>query len=240
MLFMSAHILVASIHLTYSFVYIDAIQNNDEADYSTLMDRFRGRLIVPIFDESGQYVIAFGGRYLESANDAGDATSGDGEKSFTPAKYINSPESLVFTKKNILFNEKKARVAMEDDSPKVNAPVEENATPLTTYKKPPAVIIVEGYFDAIALSNVGIKNVVASMGTALPYEQLKIASEMANVPGGELTRNTLCVVFGHWGLIMSFLFLHQDELFFAWMVMMLASTRWNDCAVATFCRKHQN
>ena len=54
-----------------------------------------------------------------------------------------------------------------------------------SYDAPPAVVIVEGYFDAIALSNVGIQNVVASMGTALPLEQLKIAAEMGNVPGGK-------------------------------------------------------
>lgn len=44
---------------------------------------------------------------------------------------------------------------------------------------------MEGYFDAIALSNVGVKNVVASMGTALPLEQLKIAAEMGDIPGGK-------------------------------------------------------
>ena len=56
--------------------------------------------------------------------------------------------------------------------------------------RPKGVVIVEGYFDAIALSNVGVKNVVASMGTALPPEQLQLAAEMGKVPGGKCSSHT--------------------------------------------------
>ena len=44
---------------------------------------------------------------------------------------------------------------------------------------------MEGYFDAIALANAGVRNAVAGMGTALPLEQLRAAAEMGDVPGGE-------------------------------------------------------
>jgi DNA primase len=150
--------------------------NNADAanDYSTLMDRFRSRLIVPILDDSGQHVIAFGGRHLESISTSEDAKS----EQFTPSKYINSPESLVFVKKNVLFNKYKAQEALNARSS------ETNSSPSFTFHSHKGVVIVEGYFDAIALSNVGVKNVVASMGTALPPEQLLMAAEMGKVPGG--------------------------------------------------------
>jgi DNA primase len=69
-----------------------ADDNND--DYSDLMDRFRNRLVVPILDKSGKNVIGFGGRHLDSAREAGT-----GNSSYIPAKYINSPDSSVFRKK---------------------------------------------------------------------------------------------------------------------------------------------
>ena len=155
----------------------DADQDKQH-DYSGLMDRFRSRLIVPIMDEGGQNVIALGGRHLETNND----DENDNNVKFTPAKYINSPDSLVFTKKNVMFNRHKANVALNELS---SIDQSSSSTPEGSFDVPPAVVIVEGYFDAIALSNVGVKNVVASMGTALPLEQLKIAAEMGNVPGGK-------------------------------------------------------
>ena len=186
--------------------------NVDKHDYSGLMDRFRSRLIVPILDANGQDVIALGGRHLESAaadtdNDANDKDDDSltGEKkekpsTFIPAKYINSPDSLVFTKKNVFFNQHKAKSAMEEVLAKRNekgpraSPSSDETTAQSTPKNidttptQPSIVIVEGYFDAIALSNVGLRSVVASMGTALPLEQLMIAAEMSNdVPGSKCT-----------------------------------------------------
>jgi len=159
----------------------------EEHDYSGLMDRFRSRLIIPIMEKSGQNAIALGGRYLEPAASDDAEESKDEGKSFTPAKYINSPDSLVFTKKNVLFNRQRSKRAIDDASSKAKDSSENDSQSSTTsYDAPPAVVIVEGYFDAIALSNVGVRNVVASMGTALPVEQLEIAAEMGNVPGGRI------------------------------------------------------
>ena len=116
------------------------------------MDRFRDRLIVPIFDGSGKHVIALGGRVLPRATPA--------NSSFHSAKYLNSPETIVFQKKNTLFGEYQARSYINRGNPC-------------------DLVLVEGYMDAIALWNVGVKEAVASMGTALSREQLIAAAKIA-------------------------------------------------------------
>jgi len=99
-------------------------------------DRFRGRLIFPIEDMSGR-VIAFGGRIL-----------GEGVP-----KYMNSPESEIYTKGRHLYGLYRTR---ED------------------IRKEGYAILVEGYFDLIALWNFGIRNVVATLGTALTHEHVDL------------------------------------------------------------------
>jgi len=97
-------------------------------------DYFRNRLIVPIRDVQGR-VIGFGGRAL-----------GD-----DPAKYINSPENEVFSKRAVLFGlDLTSRAISEAD----------------------AAIVVEGYMDQIALHQYGFVNSVATMGTAITPEHL--------------------------------------------------------------------
>ena len=97
------------------------------------VDRFRKRLMFPIISVYGKPV-AFGGRRLD-----------DDEKS---AKYINSNENLVYSKKKHLF-----------------------ALNLAKQSGSKNIILVEGYMDAISLYQRGINNVVASLGTALTIEQ---------------------------------------------------------------------
>ena len=106
------------------------VNKTDKGDF---IDRFRKRLMFPIMDASGR-VIAFGGRKLEN-----------NEKI---AKYINSNENLVYSKKKHLFA---LNLAKKSESNKI--------------------ILVEGYMDAISLYQRGINNVVASLGTALTEEQ---------------------------------------------------------------------
>jgi DNA primase len=98
-------------------------------------DRFRDRLMIPIHDQRGR-VIAFGGRSL-----------GDEEP-----KYLNSPETELFSKGNILFGMDKAKEAIA---------------------KSDQAIVVEGYFDAIALHQAGIGQAIATMGVALNADQMK-------------------------------------------------------------------
>ena len=99
-------------------------------------DRFRGRLMIPIEDVDG-HVIAFGGRVM-----------GAGEP-----KYMNSPESPVYTKGNNLYGLARTREAIREKE---------------------FAILVEGYFDLIALWSAGITNVVATLGTALTRAQVDL------------------------------------------------------------------
>ena len=108
-------------------------------------DRFRDRIMFPIPDSRGR-IIAFGGRALSS-----DAL----------AKYMNSPETELFHKGNVLYNFARARKAMGRDG---------------------TIIAVEGYMDVIALSQAGFENVVAPLGTALTENQLELLWRMAGEP----------------------------------------------------------
>lgn len=99
-------------------------------------DLFRNRLMIPIQDEQGR-VIAFGGRTL-----------GDDQ-----VKYINSPESPIYTKGEHLFALPQAKDAIREKD---------------------SVIVVEGYFDAISAHQCGFTNTVATLGTALTERQGKL------------------------------------------------------------------
>lgn len=109
------------------------IRKENELKY---FDRFRGRIMFPVFDESG-HVIAFSGRILH--------------KSENDAKYLNSPESPIFQKSQVLYNLDKARLDI---------------------RKQRNVIIFEGFLDVIAASKAGITNGVATMGTALTSQHI--------------------------------------------------------------------
>lgn len=143
----------------------DTVQASEEdyLDYSMLMDRFRGRLMVPIFGKYGKNVVGFGGRSIQSPDssvDDGEAVSG-----FKAPKYINSPESEVFEKRNNLFG--------------LNAI--QSATKVSS--RDSGLILVEGYMDAISLWHAGVENVVATMGTAVAKEQLQLAASTARTLG---------------------------------------------------------
>ncbi len=99
-------------------------------------DVFRDRLIIPIRDVQGR-VIAFGGRTLTDEQ----------------PKYLNSPETELFSKGKTLF-------ALDQASSGIS--------------QADSAVVVEGYFDAIALHAAGITNVVASLGTALSLEQVRL------------------------------------------------------------------
>jgi DNA primase len=114
-------------------------------DIAVPFDRFRERVMFPIADRAGR-IIAFGGRALGSD---------------VQPKYLNSPETPLFHKGAILYNQHKARKAAHEKG---------------------AVIAVEGYVDAISMSSVGFPNVVASLGTALTEEQCALLWKMAEEP----------------------------------------------------------
>ena len=99
-------------------------------------DRFRKRIIFPILDAKGA-CIAFGGRVVDD----------------TQPKYLNSPETELYTKGRQLYGLFQARTAIRTDD---------------------AVIMVEGYMDVIGCHQAGVKNAVASLGTALTSEQARL------------------------------------------------------------------
>ncbi|MGA8143923.1 MAG: DNA primase [Candidatus Acidiferrales bacterium] len=99
-------------------------------------DRFRRRIMFPISNESGK-VIAFGGRAM------GDDMP----------KYMNSPETPIYTKSNVLYHVDRAKEALRQND---------------------FAVLVEGYMDAIAVARAGIANVVASCGTSLAEPQIKL------------------------------------------------------------------
>ncbi len=100
-------------------------------------DRFRLRLMFPISDEMGR-VVAFGGRALKKDDQP---------------KYLNSPESVVYHKSNVLYGLHLAKKHIKEQD---------------------LAIVVEGYMDVVSSYQSGVKNVVASSGTALTTKQLKL------------------------------------------------------------------
>lgn len=107
-----------------------------------LYDRFRGRAMFPVHNVSGR-VIAFGARILKSKGD-------DGSKQ---PKYINSPETPIYHKSNVLYGIFQAKNAIRQHD---------------------NCYLVEGYTDVISMHQAGVKNVVASSGTSLTNEQIKL------------------------------------------------------------------
>jgi len=106
------------------------------------IDRFRGRVIFPIKSMSGR-ILGFGGRILGSSKNL--------------AKYINSPESLIYQKSKVLYGifESKQSIVKNDNC-----------------------FLVEGYTDVIKMHQSGISNVVASSGTALTENQIRLINRL--------------------------------------------------------------
>jgi DNA primase len=101
-----------------------------------MFDRFRRRITFPISNESGK-IVAFGCRAL------GDDMP----------KYLNSPETPIYSKSNVLYHLDRAKEAL---------------------RRSDFAVLVEGYMDAIAVARAGISNVVASCGTSLAEPQIKL------------------------------------------------------------------
>ncbi len=112
------------------------------AQWTDAYDRFRGRLLFPIANESGK-IVGFGGRALQS---------GSGPK------YLNSPETPVYSKQRILYNLERARTAVRELG---------------------YAILVEGYFDCVRVWQAGFHNVIASCGTALTPSQAQLLARYA-------------------------------------------------------------
>ncbi len=118
------------------FIYDDA-----QITLHALRPRFRGRLMIPIRDHQGR-VVAFTARQTEKTPDDDPAKE---------AKYVNSPETPIFTKGNLLFNLDRARTAVGEGKP---------------------FVLVEGQLDALRCWSVGLKTAIAPQGTSITESQL--------------------------------------------------------------------
>ncbi len=113
-------------------------------DGKTVYDRFRGRIQFPIFDSSGR-IVAFSGRILNQEENE--------------PKYLNSPETPIFTKSKVLYGFDKAKDGM---------------------RKFGYSILVEGQMDLVMSHQVGLTNVVATSGTALSFEQIELVRRLSS------------------------------------------------------------
>jgi DNA primase len=114
--------------------------------------RFRGRLIFPIHDERGRPV-GFGGRILPEAERAASS------RGFRVAKYVNSPETPIFQKRRILYAADLAKSACREAG---------------------WVAVMEGYTDVMAAHQVGLANVVATLGTAFGDDHVPMLRRLAD------------------------------------------------------------
>ncbi len=128
----------------YNIEYLVKTGLTIRKDNNYTMDRFFGRIIFPIHSLSGK-VIGFGGRILKKVENT--------------AKYLNSPESDIYHKSQVLYGLYFAR---------------------NEIVKQDKCFLVEGYTDVIAMHQSGVENVVASSGTSLTTEQIKLIKRFTN------------------------------------------------------------
>lgn len=128
----------AALQAGYSPESLEETGLSKRYEHGVWSDRFRGRVMYPVFTISGK-VVAFGGRILSNNKQL--------------AKYVNSPESTIYSKSRELYGLFQAKQAI----------VRKNKC-----------ILVEGYMDVISMSQRGVENVVASSGTSLTNGQIRL------------------------------------------------------------------
>jgi DNA primase len=135
-------------------------------------DRYRGRVVFPIFSHIGK-IVGFGGRVVDPEDEP---------------KYINSPETLVYQKSKVLYGLYQGRQEIR-----------------TTGE----ALLVEGYTDVIALHQAGVENAVATCGTALTPEQVKLLGRYAkriillydgDAAGSNAAVRGVDTILEHWGM----------------------------------------
>ena len=134
--------------LRHSGLFSAKEQDDNGLPIGNLYARFRKRVTFPIANEAGK-TIAFTARALEDVDDKGRPV----------AKYLNSPETALFTKGSILFNLDKAKADMRSHD---------------------FALLVEGQMDCISVAMAGVRNVLATSGTAFTEQQVRLLSRFTH------------------------------------------------------------
>jgi DNA primase len=132
----ATHAMLLKEGFTKKMLVLSGLAMTQETTVDRIYDRFRGRLMFPIQDHMGR-TVAFGGRALKKEQEP---------------KYLNSPETGIYHKGNVLYGFSFSKPSIKE-------------------KK--SVILVEGYMDMIAAFQAGLTNVVATSGTALTVQQIR-------------------------------------------------------------------
>ncbi len=134
--FDATHTMLLKEGFTKKMLVSSGLALTQETTVDKIYDRFRGRLMFPIMDHMGR-IVGFGGRALKKDQEP---------------KYLNSPETAIYHKGNVLYGFSYSKPAIKEKR---------------------SVILVEGYMDMIAAFQSGLTNVVATSGTAMTIQQLR-------------------------------------------------------------------
>ena len=141
-------LVTAAVEAGYKPEVLEAVGLAKERQGGGHYDVFRDRLMFPILSPIGK-VLGFGGRILPDTQ--------TGSADYTPAKYVNSPETEVYRKGRVLYGMKQSKRAIRTER---------------------EAVVVEGYADVVSLWDAGVRNVVAASGTALGPEQMALLKKL--------------------------------------------------------------
>ena len=141
-------LVAAAAEAGYKPEVLEAVGLAKERQGGGFYDVFRDRLMFPILSPIGK-VLGFGGRILPDTQTGSD--------DYTPAKYVNSPETEVYQKSRVLYGMKQAKRAIRTER---------------------EAVVVEGYADVVSLWDAGVRNVVAASGTALTPQQMGLLKKL--------------------------------------------------------------
>ena len=142
----------AAADILASGLVVERSEQQGKSRGTPFYDRFRGRIMFPVYDARGE-IVGFGGRLVEGA------TLTLNRKSIVEEpKYLNTPQTILYDKRSLLYGLDKAKQGIRVQD---------------------SIIVLEGYMDVIASHQAGVENVVATCGTALTLQHLQLMKRHA-------------------------------------------------------------